>query len=109
VYQTPGGTLRATAVHGTVCFTGMLFDQWTVKDFYPIDFIPNAVRLTAYSGGAADLPPETLQEFLDAVESGQVTVPIGRTYVFDEIVQAHQDMEDGSVSGKLEVTVGGSE
>ncbi|MCX2748730.1 zinc-binding dehydrogenase [Arthrobacter sp. MI7-26] len=40
-----------------------------------------------------------LQEFLDAVESGQVTVPIGRTYVFDEIVQARQDMEDGSVSG----------
>lgn len=102
-------TLRATAVHGTVCFTGMLSDQWTVKDFYPIDFIPNGVRLTAYSGGAADLPPEILQEFLDAVESGQVTVPIGRTYVFDEIVQAHQDMEDGSVSGKLVVTVGGSE
>ena len=102
-------TLRATAVHGTVCFTGMLSDQWTVKDFYPSDFIPNGVRLTAYSGGAADLPPEILQEFLDAVESGQVTVPIGRTYAFDEIVQAHQDMEDGSVSGKLVVTVGGNE
>ncbi len=27
-------TLRATRVHGTVCFTGMLSDQWTMKDFY---------------------------------------------------------------------------
>ena len=26
-------TLRATAVHGVVCFTGMLSNQWTVADF----------------------------------------------------------------------------
>ncbi|WP_233272341.1 alcohol dehydrogenase catalytic domain-containing protein [Rhodococcus sp. JT-3] len=26
-------TLRATRVHGTVCFTGMLSNEWTVKDF----------------------------------------------------------------------------
>lgn len=101
-------TLRATAVHGTVCFTGMLSDDWIVKDFYPIDFIPNGVRLTAYSGGANDLPPVVLQEFLDAVEAGQITVPIGKVYRFDEIVQAHQDMEDGSVAGKLVVTVEGN-
>ena len=29
-------TLRATRVHGVVCFTGMLSNQWTVRDFYPI-------------------------------------------------------------------------
>jgi NADPH:quinone reductase-like Zn-dependent oxidoreductase len=27
-------TLKATAVHGTVCFTGMLNDSWTIPDFY---------------------------------------------------------------------------
>src|SRR6184192_1260 len=32
-------TLRATAVHGVVCFTGMLSNQWAVADFYPIDYI----------------------------------------------------------------------
>ncbi|MFJ5958659.1 zinc-binding alcohol dehydrogenase family protein [Paenarthrobacter sp. NPDC092416] len=101
-------TLRATAVHGTVCFTGMLSDEWTVKDFYPIDFIPNGVRLTAYSGEASDLPEAVLQDFLKAVEDGHVTVPIGKTYAFDQIVQAHQDMEDGSVAGKLVVTVEGN-
>lgn len=98
-------TLRATAVHGTVCFTGMLSDVWTVKDFYPIDFIPNGVRLTAYSGGAKDLPAPVLQNFLDAVEAGQVTVPVGKVYAFEDIVQAHQAMEDGSVTGKLVVVV----
>lgn len=50
-------TLRATAVHGAVCFMGMLSDEWTVPDFYPIDYIPSGVRLTAYTGEAEDLPP----------------------------------------------------
>ena len=97
-------TLRATAVHGTVCFTGMLSDQWTVPEFYPIDYLPNGVRLTAYSGEASDLPADVLQEFLDAVAAGDVTVPIGRVYAFDDIVRAHSDMESRAISGKLVVT-----
>jgi NADPH:quinone reductase-like Zn-dependent oxidoreductase len=96
-------TLRATAVHGVVCFTGMLSDQWTVADFYPIDYIPTGVRLTAYGGDAADLPPETLQAYLDAVAAGRLTVPIHRTYTLDEITQAHADMEQGRATGKLVV------
>src|SRR5215831_1078451 len=40
-------TLRATRVHGVVCFTGMLSNQWIVEKFYPIDYIPRGVRLTA--------------------------------------------------------------
>ncbi len=48
-------TLAATRVHGTVCFAGMLSNQWIIPD-YPIAYLPRGVRLTAYSGGAADLP-----------------------------------------------------
>lgn len=33
-------TLRSTRVHGTVCFTGMLSNVWTVEEFYPIDYLP---------------------------------------------------------------------
>ena len=62
-------TLAATRVHGVVCFTGMLSNQWTVPDFYPIDYLPRGVRLAAYSGDASDLPPEVLQGFLDDVAS----------------------------------------
>jgi NADPH2:quinone reductase len=91
---------------GTVCFTGMLSDQWTVEDFYPIDFLPNTVRLSAYSGEAADLPSEVLQAFLDDVANGTVAVPIGRTYRLDEIVQAHHDMEAGALLGKGVVVTG---
>jgi NADPH:quinone reductase len=44
-------------VHGTVSFAGMLSNDWIVKDFYPIEYLPKGVRLTAYGGEADDLPP----------------------------------------------------
>lgn len=93
-------TLRATRTGGTVCFTGMLSDQWTIHDFYPMDWLPNGVRLTAYSGEAGNLSRATLQGFLDAVASGRAVVPIGRVYRLDQIVQAHHDLEDNRVGGK---------
>jgi len=93
-------TLRAVRTGGTVCFTGMLSDQWTIPEFYPMDWLPNGVRLTAYSGEATDLTAATLQDFLDDVAAGDATVPIGRVYRLDEIVAAHEDMEAGRVGGK---------
>jgi NADPH:quinone reductase len=98
-------TLRATRVHGVVCFTGMLSNQWTVRDFYPIDYLPRGVRLTAYGGDASDLPSEVLQQFLDDVAAGAARVPVGHVYGFDEIVQAHAAMEAGSAAGKLVVAL----
>jgi NADPH2:quinone reductase len=97
-------TPHATRVHGVVCFTGMLSNQWTIPDFYPLDYIPRGVRLTSYTGGAADLPGSVLQEFLQAVSDGTATVPIGKVYTLDDIVHAHTDMQENRVSGKLVVT-----
>ena len=57
-------TLRSVRVHGVVCFSGMLSNQWTVRDFYPI----------------------------------------GHVYRFDQIVEAHTDMEQNRARGKLVVT-----
>jgi NADPH:quinone reductase-like Zn-dependent oxidoreductase len=97
-------TLRATRVHGVVCFAGMLSNEWTVKDFYPLDYIPSGVRLSTYGGDARDLPARVLQDFLDAVAAGDTTVPIDHVYGFDRIVEAHTAMENGSAKGKLVVT-----
>ena len=96
-------TLRATAVHGVVCFTGMLSNQWTIPDFYPIEYIPTGVRLTAYGGDAADLSTDVLQAYLDAVAAERLTVPIHRSYTLDEIAQAHAEMEHGRATGKIVV------
>ncbi len=94
-------TLRATRVHGTVCFTGMLSNEWTVKDFYPIDYLPQGVRLTAYSGEAENLPADVLQGFLDDVAAGRAIVPLDQVFDLDHIREAHVLMESGEARGKL--------
>jgi NADPH:quinone reductase-like Zn-dependent oxidoreductase len=96
-------TLAATRVHGTVCFTGMLSDEWTIPDFYPIGYLPTGVRLTAYSGDAADLPADVLQRYLDGIAAGTLGLGPTHTYRLDEIRDAHRAMEDNTVSGKLVV------
>lgn len=96
-------TLAAVRVHGVVCFTGMLSNEWIVRDFYPIAYLPRGVRLAAYGGDAHDLPGEVLQSFLDDVHAGIAVVPIHHVYRMDEIRQAHADMEAGGATGKLVV------
>lgn len=96
-------TLASTRVHGTVCFTGMLSNEWTVREFYPIEYIPRGVRLTAYAGDASDLTPAVLQDFLDAVAADRAVVPIHRRYDLDQIREAHAYMESGKTAGKLVV------
>lgn len=86
-----------------MCFTGLLSNHWTVRDFYPIDYLPRGVRLTAYGGDVGDLPGDALQDFLDAVAGGDAHVPIHRAYRMSEISRAHADMEAGRATGKLVV------
>jgi len=93
-------TLRATRVHGTVCFTGMLSNQWTVPEFYPIDYIPAGVRLTAYSGGSADLPAAVLQRYLDLLATGTASLGPILVHQFDDIREAHLDLEHNRRFGK---------
>lgn len=100
-------TLAATRIHGTVCFTGMLSNQWTVPDFYPIAYLPKGVRLAAYGGESADLPVAVLQGYLDKIASGTLKLAPPRVYRFtlDEVRQAHSDMEHDRAVGKLVVRV----
>src|SRR5262249_60335952 len=94
-------TLRSVRVHGTVCFTGMLSNEWIVKDFYPIAYIPQGVRLTAYGGDASDLPVEVLQRQLDAIADGRLTVPVHKVYDgLEPIRPAHTDLESNAPNGK---------
>ncbi len=92
-------TLAACRRGGTTCFTGMLSNQWIVEQFYPIDFIPTGVRLTAYGGGAHDLPGNVLAELADAIHRGEVDWPV-KVYTMDEIALAHDDMEHNRVAAK---------
>jgi len=92
-------TLRACRQGGTTCFTGMLSNKWIVEQFYPIEFIPTGVRLTAYGGGASDLPREVLSDVASDIHRGQIEWPV-EVYDMSEIARAHDDMEHNRVTSK---------
>jgi NADPH:quinone reductase-like Zn-dependent oxidoreductase len=92
-------------VHGVVCNSGALSNDWALKDFYPTGDIPSGVFLTGYSGDARDLPQAVLHEFLDAVAAGTATMPIAKIYSLEQIAEAHADMEANRVAGKLVVSL----
>lgn len=96
-------TIRAVGPGGTVCFTGMLSEKWTIGEFEPMAFIPQGVRLTAYSGESSNLPAAVLQKFLDDIAIGRLTVPVGNTYRLKEIAAAHRELEGHHRGGKLVV------
>jgi NADPH2:quinone reductase len=82
----------------------MLPSQWTVRDLYPIEYLPRGLRLTAYGGEAGDLPARVLRDFRDAVAAGRAVVPIEGVHTLDQIREAHAATESGAASGKLVVT-----
>lgn len=98
-------TLRCTRPGGTVCFSGMLSNQWIIEDFYPLDFIPTGVRLTAYGGDASDLPSSVLAEVARAVRDGELDWPV-EVYELEDVAQAHADMEHNRVAARQVVRTG---
>ncbi|MFI1827434.1 zinc-binding dehydrogenase [Streptomyces sp. NPDC020412] len=96
-------TLAAMRVHGTVCFTGMLSNEWLVHDFYPISYLPRGVRLAAYGGEAEDLPAAVFQRHVDRIASGDLTPGPVHVYALDDIRTAHDDLEHNRRPGKLVV------
>ncbi len=92
-------TLRACRPGGTTCFTGMLSNQRIVERFYPIEFIPTGVRLTAYGGGAGNLPGEVLADVASAIHRGEIDWPV-EVYAMEDIARAHDDMEHDRVAAK---------
>ncbi len=94
-------TLRATRVHGTVCFTGALSDDWTIADFSPLGYIPFGVRLTAYGGGATDLPAKVFGQQLRAIADGRLKVSLAKVYRgLERVRDAQADLEARAEPGK---------
>ena len=87
---------------GTVCVSGSL-SGWLIPDFQPIAMIPSGTRLTAFhsddlkgSAGAT-----VLQRVVREVEAGVYRPNVDRVFTLDDIVAAHQYMEDNRAAGKL--------
>jgi NADPH:quinone reductase-like Zn-dependent oxidoreductase len=97
-------SLHLVRCGGMVCMTGSL-SGWAIPDFEPIAMIPSGTKLTAFHSdryrGSAGAP--ALQRIVHQVEAGAYRPNIDRIFRLDDIVAAHEYMENNQATGKLVV------
>lgn len=98
-------SLKCIRPKGIVCMTGILSGEWTMKEFTPMGDIPSLGRLTVYMGEAANINKNLLQDFIDVVASGSIQIAVDKTFMLDEIVEAHTYMESNQAKGKIVIEV----
>ena len=103
--ETLKDSLKCIATKGMVCMTGILGNEWTMKDFTPMGDIPSLGRLTVYMGESKNLSKDLLQEFIDEIENGSIRLNIDTVYNLDQVAEAHQYMDDNKAKGKIVVKV----
>lgn len=81
--------------------TGILGGSWVLDRFQPMGDIPTAVKLTSYSGEAADMTTAQLQNYVDLVETEKLQVKTGPVFNFEDLVQAHALMDENQAGGKI--------
>jgi NADPH2:quinone reductase len=104
-------SLQTTRRRGTVCNIGMVGDNWIIDRFEPMLAIPSTVKLTIFA--AEDIPELVgwdhlgilLEELVAKLADGAYQDMVDRIFSFDEMVEAHQYMEDNRAVGKLVVKV----
>lgn len=96
-------SLQCVKPGGTVCMTGMLSEQWSIKDFAPMDYIPATVKLTVYDSGQVKVDANHFQEFINDVEAGKIRLNVSRVFSLNDIAKAHELMESNKASGKIVV------
>jgi NADPH:quinone reductase len=98
-------TLKCLRRGGIACMTGILGGEWEFKAFRPMGDIPTAVKLTSYSGEAADITAEEMQRYISLVEEGKLKLSIGRVFPFENLVEAHKLMDANKANGKIVITL----
>ena len=94
-------SLQAVKPGGSVCMTGIVGNKWSLDSFSPMDSIPTAVNLTAYSGGPEDFIATPLENLAQQIKEGTMKIQIGRVFSLDDIVEAHRTMEENKAGGKI--------
>jgi len=96
-------SLQCARQKGIVCMTGIVGNRWSLDGFSPMDAIPTSVCLTSYSGEAEDFMRTPLDEMVEAITAGTMSVKIGKVFRIDDIVEAHRVMEENNAGGKIVV------
>ncbi len=104
-------SLRVVQPRGRVCQLGFLGGLEPVTGFNPIADVPTGVQFSFYGSAfvlgteifpLAEIP---LAEMIAKAEAGRYQAKPVRVFGFDQIVEAHRAMEEGTAVGKMTVAV----
>jgi NADPH:quinone reductase-like Zn-dependent oxidoreductase len=98
-------SLQCIRTKGMVCMTGILGNEWTMKEFTPMGDIPSLGRLTVYMGEAENIDKALLQDFINAVTGGTIKIPVDKIFTLDQVAEAHTYMESNQNKGKIVVEI----
>jgi len=96
-------SLRCLAPGGILCHTGVLGGVFTLDGFDPIKEIPNGVCLTGFFSNTPT--PEVIGDMMAFISGHHLRPTIGRRYTFDHIADACTALDQGTVDGKIVVTM----
>ena len=96
--------------HGRVCQAGFLGGLSPLESFNPLLQVPSGVHFSFFGSfvfGTPEFPLSDIpfQEILDRVAHGAYQAKPARTFMFDEIRDAHRLMESNEANGKIVVKV----
>jgi NADPH2:quinone reductase len=106
-------SLQTVRPRGRVCQLGFLGGLDPVTDFNLISDLPTSVQLSFYGSAfvlgtegfpLAEIP---LADMIAKAEAGRYKAKPVRVFGFDQIVEAHRAMEEGTAVGKMVVEVSG--
>jgi NADPH2:quinone reductase len=67
--------------------------------------VPTGVKLTSYSGEAADITSAQLQQYVSLVESDELSLKLGPSFHFGRLREAHAMMDENRANGKIVIEV----
>ncbi len=96
-------TLCCLEKGGIVCNTGILGGVYTLNGFDPIKDIPNGVYLTGFFSNYPTA--ETMRTIFRFLDERRLKPAVGAKFAFENIREACQALDSGSVNGKIVVTI----
>lgn len=95
-------SLRCTKEGGVVCLSGMVGNEWLLREWSPIS-MPTGVCLTKYGGTAEDFVGMPWDDLIAQIKEGSLKIQVGKTFKLEQIAEAHECMEESMAMGKIVV------
>lgn len=96
-------SLQCLSKGGVVSQVGIVGNSWTLENFSPMEIIPFYAHLTTFGGGIEEFMDTPFDDIIQQVEAGKFKLKVGKVFHIDQIVEAHQCMDDNAAEGKIVV------